>query len=66
MSELMNFQRILQLYFTKLLEDHRIPTNFNINEKTGRFRTGTRLDWKNWTELEQNRKELERTEGTGG
>ena len=38
----MNFQRILQLYFTKLLEDHRIPTNLNINEKTG-----TGLDCKN-------------------
>ena len=46
MSELMNFKRILKLYFTKLLEDHRIPTNLNINEKTGRFRTGTGRNWK--------------------
>ena len=35
----MNFQRILNLRFTKLLEEHRIPTNSDINERllTGRF-----------------------------
>ena len=35
----MNFQRILQHFFTKLLEDHRIATNIDIYERlwTGRF-----------------------------
>ena len=35
----MNFQRILNLRFTKLLEDHSIPANSDINERlsTGRF-----------------------------
>ena len=29
----MNFQRILNLRFTKLLEDHSIPANSDINER---------------------------------
>ena len=35
----MNFQNILQRLFYKLLEDHRISTNIDINERlwTGRF-----------------------------
>ena len=35
----MNLQRILQRIFTKLLEDHRIPTNIDIVERLwiGRF-----------------------------
>ena len=36
----MNFQRkFYKTFFTKLLEDHRIPTNTDINERlwTGRF-----------------------------
>ena len=39
MSQLINFQRFCNVYFTKLLEDDRIPTNIDINEGlwTGMF-----------------------------
>ena len=33
MSNLWIFKEFCNVYFTKLLEDHRIPTNIGINER---------------------------------
>ena len=35
----MNFKEFCNVYFTKLLEHHRFPTNIGVNERlwTGRF-----------------------------